>query len=714
MKNIVNYIQQVSTSRSNLITFVAFFSVFLVWFVWNASCHLPSQLIINGSVQSPTEARVSWDSGSGFNDMESADVVFGRPVDATFVNPVIKIRRTGGSHPSARSSEVRIKLLKLSQDDHANTLQAFAQQKGTEITAEGYLLLREDGAMIELPAGRDFTAICFVANEHSGFVEIELNGDKRIYDLYADQPQVKWIERKNQTYAGGDFITIVNLPRYDIRRLQIASVETLQTFRIASATISSAKGEINLPIIGNGLASSLNFSDIPRNTRQHFHPILFLQQVLFALLSAWLACSVLRFIRLKGGISSIMTEGKRPVFWMMFIGAILSFSAWLLVYWPGHFTTDSVHIWWAAKQPAYFMHDHPVMNVIYYRFLQQFWDHFAIVGISQILLTSLLGSYIFYWLYKKGVSFYIILTFYLLFITSIPIGLYNVTLWKDIPFALLIVFWAFWFVKLVSEKKNGGTKHSRSEIIIMCLLLIALGLFRYNGIVYFLLIPTGIAFLGLIPKKKFLLGFAGILILSAILVSITVMLDRNNFVMSQSRFFINRMSGFGAGETALRVIKQYPTLLDINIIKKKNIWYDTWYRDSGVTNWHYGFAREKGYNEWIRYIPSEPKSEQLYKLLNMMNLFSSAEPWVYFTWNPFYLLLIFPVCFLYRLFPLTAAYSYVVLSQTLILLWVLGPYNYNWRYYYFLYVSLFFLIPIIVLDSRSMKNRFQPNKSEIR
>ena len=51
----------------------------------------------------------------------------------------------------------------------------------------------------------------------------------------------------------------------------------------------------------------------------------------------------------------------------------------------------------------------------------------------------------------------IVLPFYFLFITSIPIGLYTITLWKDIPFALLVVFWAFWFVKLVSRSKREGS-----------------------------------------------------------------------------------------------------------------------------------------------------------------------------------------------------------------------------------------------------------------
>lgn len=697
------------------IVFLVLFLICLLYFVWNSSWHLPSQLVIRGQTESPVDVRVSWDSGSGFNDMESTDVVFGNPVNARQENSVVKIRRTGKKHPSAQSTEVAIKLLKLSQDDHANTLKAFAQQKGAEMTVDGFLRLREDGTVIQVPAGRDYTAICFVANKYAGFVEIELDGDKRLYDLYAEQPQEKWVLRKREIFSSGEFTVKVNLPRYDIQHLRIASTEALQMFRLESVAIGSARGNVSLPIIGSGLLSSVGFSDFSRNTRQYFHPFHFLQQVLFALLSAWLAFSILRFVRLRGGILSVLTERKRPVFWLMFMGGIFTLGAWLLVYWPGHFTTDSVHIWWAAKQPGYFMHDHPVMNVIYYRYLQQFWNHFAIVGIAQIFFTSLLGSYIFYWLHKKGVSFYIILPLYLLFITSIPIGLYTITLWKDIPFALIVVFWAFWFVKLGFEKKEYRVRYSLSEVIVLFLLLIALGLFRYNGFVYLLIIPIGLTLLGVIPKKIIYVSFAGILILSTILVSVTVMLDRNNFVISQSRFFINRMMTFGIGETALRVIQQYPTVLDINIIKKRAIWYDTWYRDSGVTQWHYGFAREKGYNEWIRYIPCETKSDLLYKFLHPMNMKSTTEPWVYFTWNPFYMLLLFPVCFLYRLFPFTAAYGYVILSQVLILLSVLGPYNYNWRYYYFFLISVYFLIPVIALDVKTQQRWFRVKaKKEVR
>ena len=121
------------------LVFTAIFLLFLIYFVWNSAWHLPSQLVIKGRTASPVEVRVDWDSGYGFNDMESADIVFGKRVKANAGNGIVRIRRVGMSHPAAKSAEVWIKGVKRSQDDHPMSLKTFAQQKGIELTAEGYL-----------------------------------------------------------------------------------------------------------------------------------------------------------------------------------------------------------------------------------------------------------------------------------------------------------------------------------------------------------------------------------------------------------------------------------------------------------------------------------------------------------------------------------------------------------------------------------------------
>ncbi|MBM3126200.1 MAG: hypothetical protein FJZ87_14205 [Chloroflexi bacterium] len=265
-------------------------------------------------------------------------------------------------------------------------------------------------------------------------------------------------------------------------------------------------------------------------------------------------------------------------------------------------------------------------------------------------------------------------------------------------------------MKAILEKSEGGRRYSRNEMIVLFLMLIAVGLFRYNGIVYFVVIPVGFALFGMIAPKRILIGSLSTLMVAVSSIMLIIILDKSDFVTSQSRFFIERMKGDGIVETMKRIAMQYPTLLDVNIIKKRAIWYDTWYRDSGYTQDHYDYAKKKQYHEWIRYLSCDPKSDRLYRFLHPLNVKSVSEPWVFFTWDPFYLLYVFLICFFYRLFPLTAAYGYIVLSQVLILLWVLGPGNYNWRYYYFLMFSLCFLIPVIALDIQRRLSRVQVRK----
>ena len=342
--------------KKPLFTFLALCGAFLLFFLWNSSWHLPSQLIIKGRVDLPAEVRVSWDSGAGFNDMEAADLVFGNPVRKDR-GGFIRIRRIGKRHPAAKSTDVWIKAIKRSEDDEVMTLARFASQENIKVTEDGDLHLESDSVVLTIPAGRKHTVIIFAMNEYSGFVEIEKDGDRRLYDLYAKEPQEKWIERGTEIFTPGNFTANVTLPRYDIQRLRIEAPEGLQPFHLDSVTIWSQRGEVSLPVQGRGLFSSISFLDVSRNTRQYCHPIHFLQQLAFAMICSYITFFLFRFVKTKGGVEKIFVENKRYVFWLMFLGGVFSFGSWLLVYWPGHFTSDSVHVWWAAKQPDLFLYD---------------------------------------------------------------------------------------------------------------------------------------------------------------------------------------------------------------------------------------------------------------------------------------------------------------------------------------------------------------------
>jgi hypothetical protein len=77
-------------------------------------------------------------------------------------------------------------------------------------------------------------------------------------------------------------------------------------------------------------------------------------------------------------------------------------------------------------------------------------------------------------------------------------------------------------------------------------------------------------------------------------------------------------------------------------------------------------------------------------------------PWIYFSWNPFWLLYLFPLTILlYRRLPLSAIFSVIILSQVVALLLFVG--TVNWRYYYFVLLGGYFLLPVILLDVHRLR-----------
>jgi hypothetical protein len=393
-------------------------------------------------------------------------------------------------------------------------------------------------------------------------------------------------------------------------------------------------------------------------------------------------------------LKNVLLGEKRLSFWLMFSGAFVCFSLWLLAYWPGHLTTDSIHIWWAAKKPDYLLHEHPFVNILYFRFLQQIWDHFAMVGFFQIFVASLLGSYIFYHLYKNGLSFLFILPFYLWFITSVPIGLYNISLWKDIPFAFLVVFWAHYFVRLRLNRLNERNE-PQMGFIALILLLLGVSLFRYNGLIYLILIPLGLALYQRISLKKIISVFLIVLLITSAGILFTSLMAKHDFVFGLTKKFAVRLLETNFVENIENIAKQYPRIFD-----DRNKY--TWWRDNEVVRWHNAFTKEKKYNDFVKYHDNRPKSEPLFLILDSLMRSSHGSPYVWLTWNPFYLLYLFLLGALYRWFPLVSAYAYVLLTQTFFLLMFLlaihgGP-DFDWRYNYYLYFAGIFLIPLVMLD----------------
>jgi hypothetical protein len=277
----------------------------------------------------------------------------------------------------------------------------------------------------------------------------------------------------------------------------------------------------------------------------------------------------------------------------------------------------------------------------------------------------------------------------------VPIGLYNISLWKDIPFALVIVFWAYYFVRLRLSNITCRNEASRMGFFVLLLLLLCASLIRYNGLIYLILIPLGLA----VYQRRYFKKIAVVTLIAVLVVSagllLTSMMAKHDYVLGMAKKYAVKLLDTSIVLNITNIAGQYPQIFDD---QKKY----TWYRDDGFITWHNAFTKDTSYNTFVRYHEYRPKSETIFHFLSGLARSSHEKPYVWLSWNPFYLLYLFLLGVFYRWFPLVSAYGYVLLTQAFFLLMFLlafqGSANFDWRYNYYLFLSGFFLIPLILLD----------------
>jgi len=144
------------------------------------------------------------------------------------------------------------------------------------------------------------------------------------------------------------------------------------------------------------MLSELNLGSISHNQKRYFQWQRLVTQLLFAALSTWLISALLRVYRASGGFSEIV-RGEKRVFVIDLAGAAGCYLVWLLIFWPGVMSVDSLKIWRAAQLPEVYLNDHPILNVFLYSYLYHIWNNQAVVPLFHVLVTSLQVAYHFLW-----------------------------------------------------------------------------------------------------------------------------------------------------------------------------------------------------------------------------------------------------------------------------------------------------------------------------
>ncbi len=259
--------------------------------------------------------------------------------------------------------------------------------------------------------------------------------------------------------------------------------------------------------------------------------------------------------------------GNNSTFILIFIVSLFVFSMWLVAFYPGIMTPDSNDQWTQAANFAFDNH-HPYFHTLIISILQRIWNNPAIVAIVQIIIASILPAYLLSFLIKKGLNRFLALILFVIYVSSPSIGIFNVTLWKDIPFSLGILAISTLFLVHYLD----GFPKSRKKLLLFSTLITIIASLRHNGVLFIFLIPVVYYFLKVTNWKKslaiFLISLAIFLFIQFPLASI-LKVYKPNFINSVSLIHMTAgaiVGGYPITEEQTKVLEQ---LISVKSIKEK-------------------------------------------------------------------------------------------------------------------------------------------------
>lgn len=658
---------------------------------------MPSTLEIKGIIEDslPAQFDVLWDSGSGLNEYEKHAIRFNNLVKEPSSGKYL-IRITMIEH-EGRDERENVVCENIYVDGVAYPIHEQLKLQNVDGFGTNGFKLKSHKPTFQLEiAANENISIELKTDNRSGKARVEVGNLTMEKDLYMPNVEAK-SKKFDYWLVGSDnrFAVSVDLPRYDIKSLVIRNSDNNKDIILDSISQKTDDSVRNLPNQKEKL-TKVSYSDISSFQKRYISLERLIQQIIFSCIVTWISWALIRLYQGYGSIRKVFS-GQRAVFWFFLTGSLLINLVLLLVYWPGILSVDSLKIWRAAVLPEVYLNDHPILNVFLYSFLHNIWRNVAIVPIVQISITSLLTATIFYQIYKSNLSFKILLPFYLYTVFSVPVNLYNLVLWKDIPFAILIVFWAFVGAWLFDKRRLGALKISFEGIFVLSLLLLCLGLIRHNGLVYLFVIPVLFICLGIIRfNRKTWFVFCcivGLCSLTSILL-INKLGSDLGYVFIQGKAYFQSFIGSSPTAVLNKTWENYWGILDINQTKTQwDLWHYYLY-----DRYNFEFLKHAKWNDVFPYAVFlggslsvlEPIAIKLYHL-------SYREPFVYFAWNPVWALVVYPCCILaFRWVPRSAIFSLVIFAQLFTLTTLLDVMN--WRYYYFVCLSSYLILPIMIWD----------------
>ncbi len=401
---------------------------------------------------------------------------------------------------------------------------------------------------------------------------------------------------------------------------------------------------------------------------------------------------------------ALFIQKGRWLFWVVFISGLGWNMLWLLAEWPGCLTPDSVHVHGEAKRLLLTNH-HPYIYTLFVLGLYNLYDSPLTVIIFQLFSFYAVVAWWLYFLFRNGVRWFLILPFYFLTFLSVPVNLFNITMWKDIPYNTLVLFWAFFLTACYFLKRKGKIVHlTITQLLLLSIAFLFLCTFRHNGLIYVPLVPFCLIFFAKIDRKR----LAGFFVFSGLLLMLVYKIlpgyllydspKKNDFARVVVTRNLNKAATISNTEQKYYVehylsdrVRRFTATLGASPEAT------TWYNDmqNPPQRW---FSVDELRAEWS----VQAKIAFLVKYKNRAletRVFKGFHSGRFLHWNSaFGLLALIAVFMLYKCLPLSALYSSFFLVQAAGMFFVVWP---RWRYLYFLYLGGMYLIFVLLLEFAS-------------
>lgn len=211
--------------------------------------------------------------------------------------------------------------------------------------------------------------------------------------------------------------------------------------------------------------------------------------------------------------AALVNKGSGIQLWgLVFLILTTIWLICLFAFYPGIMSSDSLDQWGQATGVFPLNDWHPVFHTLFNRIFLLVSRNPAIIATGQIFLLAAVAATFILFLYKKGVSKNWLLFFTLIFALFPANGIMVITLWKDIPFTISLL-WLTYLLARISTDINY-LKNNRLALAGLTLALVAVALFRHNGIVVYILVFLVLSFYSFRYKTRWtLLSLAASLVL---------------------------------------------------------------------------------------------------------------------------------------------------------------------------------------------------------